>query len=250
MFSLRRALLAGAVVSACLAGIGEGRADPVDLLPGDADLAIYLKEFPSGLSETSVNLANTTNSQTATGTAGGTTVTFSSTSFLDAASGAATIKETNNGVYNDLTISVPEGWLFGDLIFGVQTNSTGTGQSALTDLTITAFNGATELGSLTLDQSTTPELKANADNNFLVLFELAVAAGQGITHVVLESISGINQTKQFEISGLLNCTGPTCVPGGGTGEVPIPGAFLLMGTVLAGGGGFAAWRRRRERAAS
>jgi len=45
------------------------------------------------------------------------------------------------------------------------------------------------------------------------------------------------------------CTGPQCNPGG-SGEVPIPGAFLLMGTVLAGGGGFAAWRRRRERSAS
>jgi LPXTG-motif cell wall-anchored protein len=46
------------------------------------------------------------------------------------------------------------------------------------------------------------------------------------------------------------CTGPLCNPPPGTGEVPIPGAFLLMGTVLAGGGGFTAWRRRRERAAS
>jgi LPXTG-motif cell wall-anchored protein len=31
--------------------------------------------------------------------------------------------------------------------------------------------------------------------------------------------------------------------------VPIPGAFLLMGSVLAGAGGLSAWRRRRARAA-
>jgi hypothetical protein len=30
------------------------------------------------------------------------------------------------------------------------------------------------------------------------------------------------------------------------GEIPIPGAFVLMGTVLAGAGAFAKWRRRRE----
>lgn len=34
--------------------------------------------------------------------------------------------------------------------------------------------------------------------------------------------------------------------GGGNppGEVPVPAAFLLMGTVLAGAGGIAGWRRR------
>ena len=46
------------------------------------------------------------------------------------------------------------------------------------------------------------------------------------------------------------CEGLCGPPTGAPPEVPIPGAFLLMGTVLAGGGGFAAWRRRRERASS
>lgn len=40
---------------------------------------------------------------------------------------------------------------------------------------------------------------------------------------------------------------PMNSPGGGTGPVPIPGAILLMGTVLAGAGGVAQWRRRRKR---
>jgi hypothetical protein len=34
-----------------------------------------------------------------------------------------------------------------------------------------------------------------------------------------------------------------------TPVVPLPGALVLMGTVLAGGTGFGAWRRRRARAA-
>jgi LPXTG-motif cell wall-anchored protein len=48
------------------------------------------------------------------------------------------------------------------------------------------------------------------------------------------------------------CTPETCVtpPDPGTGEVPVPGAFMLMGTVLAGAGGIASWRRRRNRAAA
>jgi hypothetical protein len=36
---------------------------------------------------------------------------------------------------------------------------------------------------------------------------------------------------------------------GNTEVVPLPSAFLLMGTLLAGVGGFAKWRGRRERAA-
>ena len=37
-------------------------------------------------------------------------------------------------------------------------------------------------------------------------------------------------------------------PNGGGGEVPLPGAVWLMGTVLAGGAGVGAWRRRRRAA--
>ena len=60
----------------------------------------------------------------------------------------------------------------------------------------------------------------------------------------------------FEISGLSqgvstilafncpDCGGPG--PNPGPGETPIPGAAFLMGSVLAGGAGFGAWKRRRK----
>ena len=58
----------------------------------------------------------------------------------------------------------------------------------------------------------------------------------------------------FAISGLpqgvstilaFNCLGCE-VPPPGPGEVPIPGAAFLMGSVLASGAGFGAWKRRRR----
>jgi hypothetical protein len=40
----------------------------------------------------------------------------------------------------------------------------------------------------------------------------------------------------------------TVDPPGGGHPVPIPAGFLLMGTVLAGAGGIAKWRRRKAAA--
>lgn len=55
-------------------------------------------------------------------------------------------------------------------------------------------------------------------------------------------------TNAFEFAGLqASCDGPGC-RSDAPGPTPIPGAVFLMGSVLAGGAGFGAWRRRRKAA--
>ena len=49
--------------------------------------------------------------------------------------------------------------------------------------------------------------------------------------------------SHFNVYGFYD---PNLPPAGGPGETPIPGAAFLMGSVLAGGAGFGAWRRRRR----
>jgi LPXTG-motif cell wall-anchored protein len=66
-----------------------------------------------------------------------------------------------------------------------------------------------------------------SDGNSSVFFAADILGLNGHTGLVGSSVLSLNQTDVT--------------------QTPIPGAFLLMGTVLAGGGGFAAWRRRRER---
>ena len=68
-----------------------------------------------------------------------------------------------------------------------------------------------------------------SDGNSSVFFAADILGLNGNTGLVGSSVLSIAETSVT--------------------QTPIPGAFLLMGTVLAGGGGFAAWRRRRERKA-
>ena len=76
--------------------------------------------------EAGVNLVNSKGSNFATGTAGGATVNFLSNVEIDAASGAATIKPSDNGgLINSLTVTVP-GYEFEDLICGASLASLGS----------------------------------------------------------------------------------------------------------------------------
>jgi len=80
----------------------------------------------------------------------------------------------------------------------------------------------------------------NATGNTLVTI-----SGLGLFDYIIIRSPG---TNAFEFSNLVStCVGAGC-GGPGPGETPIPGAAFLMGSVLAGGAGFGAWRRRRKAA--
>ena len=117
----------GIAAAACWAAFLMSSADAatVDLLASDptADVAIYLKDFPTGLIETSVNLNNGSDIPKTDGTAGSTTVGFSTTGSFDAANGDATISGVGgNTTFPNLTVATL-GSTFTDLTFGAQTPS-------------------------------------------------------------------------------------------------------------------------------
>jgi hypothetical protein len=235
----------GVLTAAAIAGLASfGVADKahavaVDLLPLNSDLAIYFQEFPATV-ETAVDLTSSSGSTSATGTAGAVPVNFLANVNVDAANGAATIKPSvNGGVISSLTITTP-GFTFGDIQFGAQLNSTGTGNNYQVDFKLEAFNGGTSLGTFTFGHPP-------ADQNANQLYMIVATGALDITSVVLSSTIGVNQFKQFFLSEI--CSG-TCPPGGPGPAVatPLPAAAWLFGTVLAGGVGIGRWRRKRKAA--
>jgi hypothetical protein len=158
--------------------------------------------------ETAVNLNNAANVMSGSGLAGTTTVDFSSTTAIDFASGAATIKPHANGMnasYANLDITTP-GTDFTDLIFGLQ-----MANLDLTSLTVVAlFKGTVEgQWDLTgLDHSANREV------------DIIGSAGTLFDEVTLTAVgaSGIKETKQFMLSGI-----------GATAPEPATWAMMLIG---------------------
>lgn len=189
---------------------------------------MYLKQntFPSGLLEEKVYL-DAALASTITGHVGsqtGTTlVTFSSTTdVLDAANGFATIK-AQDGYLNEITITAPGYW-FEDLIFSVSLTKENT------DLVVTAKDrsGGTDTY---VDWSTLGDW-GPGENRILVL-STAGNLMQSVTitsQLGFESLGGLDQFKQTEISGV------TAVPEAETYAMMLAGLGLV---------GFAAARRRR-----
>jgi hypothetical protein len=166
-----------------------------------------------GQGEVSINLAGIANNLTSTGTAGATTVDFSSTQELDFASGNATISIHGNGNFNNLTISTP-GFTFTDLDFRALFTADANG-----DVNVAGDVGTTSVGST----STTVSNGAQ---------ELLVNSTTPLTSIVLTSIAGFSQLKSFDISGLT--------------ATPLPASLPLF----AGGLGLLGYlTRRRKRAA-
>jgi hypothetical protein len=92
-------------------------------------------------------------------------------------------------------------------------------------------------------------LKAGSDSYGTVLFALITGTSGNYTIYTPDDNPNNNDYKPSLSHASLYGTscGPTgsgCAPE--PGQTPIPGAAFLMGSVLAGGAGFGAWRRRRR----
>ena len=243
MISFKHGVLHAAVVAAVisLGAVNAAQAaTATDLLPLNNSLGIYLKDFPSGLNEQKIYLDKDTDAPVLgnVGSQNGLPiVNFTSPSSLDPADGFANIKPASGDTFSHITFTVP-GYSFGDFLFDLQLFNNKDGL----DLTITAFNGITQLGTLTLTDTTDPDVKHDADMSFLVLAENSAV----ITKVVLDSISGFNETKHFQVSDL-KCI-DECGPNPGPGQVPLPGALPLFVSGLGAIGGLIGWRRKRRAA--
>jgi len=190
---------------------------------------MYLKQttFPPSLSEEMVFLDAATSS-TIIGHAGSQTdsrlVQFSSsTDTLTAANGFATIT-AGDGFINELTITAPGYW-FEDLIFSVNLSP-----NSNDDLSITATDksGGTDTYSGWAGEADW----VNGNNRILSLSHSGTLM-QSVTitsQIGMESVGGVDQLKQTEISGLT--------------AVPVPAAAWLFGSGLLGLVGIA--RRKKQ----
>ncbi len=94
-----------------------------------------------------------------------------------------------------------------------------------------------------------PSGPEDAGQLFPTLFVVKAGNDFVVFSIALGVLSGLWNTSLLDNKDLSHISfydGQT--PNGGGGEVPLPGAIWLMGTVLAGGAGFGAWRRRRQAA--
>jgi hypothetical protein len=236
MSSLRFGVLGAlAIAAASMAG---NHAQATSVTTGDISVTL------TNVNLTTIFLDDATGVLTSTGHVGsqagdpGTPViTFVTDQLADFASGTATIKSSSNSaLYTSITVSVPTNWSFTQLAFSTLKGN---------DVTFTGKSGATTVGTYTDDNV------GNGDTKWL----MEAINGKSFTSIIIGAVDGFDQTKQYEIgiAGLVyidpNCTGPNCGPNPGPGEAPIPGAAFLMGSVIATGAGFGAWRRRRRVAA-
>jgi hypothetical protein len=166
------------------------------------------------------------------------TASFSSTNAIEASQGYADIRpDTNGGSFTNLTASLLGGATFEDLIFAVQGPP---GNNSLSFNVFADFAGDAA-GNVLL---TPTAITQGAGTNFYIALDADL--GSSFASIFIQAVSGdFRSLGQFSFSelrgpggGVINPTGP--------GVVPVPGAALLMGTALAGVGGFGAWRRRRR----
>ena len=232
----RQTLVIVAALCATLAAIPTGMANAAPIF-SNTFFEIYFDRstFPSGLSEETIKLDELKNVNTVTGTTEttGATVNFTSSDKLDSGSGAATIKEANNGVFNDLDISVVD-HTFTDLIFQAMLENPGKDDPD-NSLSIEAFGaGGSSLGSFSdFDADQLKALYSASSNAELLVLAINPTL---FSHILLTSpvgvsvFGGLKQTKQFEISGV-------------SAPVPLPAALPLF----AGGLGLLGWMARRRR---
>ena len=200
---------------------GSAMAGPLpepNLLYSGPYVDMYLKNLPSGLLEEKVYLDNVPGT-TVIGHVGSQDgeprVYFSSSETLTiVGSGWATIKAAD-GYLNDLTITAPGYW-FEDLIFSVNLFP-----NSVTDFSVTATDKSG--GTDTFAGWTAAGTGWGAGENRILLLSQTGDLMQSVTMYSLfgvDSVGGIDQIKQTEISGLT--------------PVPEPSTMLLFGTSLVG----------------
>jgi hypothetical protein len=227
--TLNRVLGAAAIAAAC--GVF-GTAHATSVTTGDIQV-----NLGGGSTETQIFLDSNSSTLVGTGHVGsqsgdpGTPViTFTVDQAASFANGFADISALppSDGVYKSLTISVPTGWFFTDMDFSTHKAN---------QVTFTAMNGSTVVGTYSNDAV------GNNDADWL----LVAISGNELTSLILTSTDGFDQIKQFEISGLEQVC-PEGVICNHQSAAPLPAAVWLMGSILGGGAGAGAWRRRKQRA--
>jgi hypothetical protein len=205
---------------------GSVRAAPIDLLPGNPDLAIYLKTFPLLPSKTAIYLISGSGATiwgSLADNSASQDVKFQSSEIVDAANGNANIKfgkDDPNKRFQDLTITLL-GLQFGDILFDTQKAASFT-VSVFSD----GFSLLNPFGSYTFTGL------GSETESFAIL-----ATGQyAITKVLLEAIApeGFSEIKHFKLSEIQANTG-ACKPGPCETDVepvPIPPALPLLGAAL------------------
>jgi hypothetical protein len=205
---------------------GSVQAAPIDVLSGNPDLAIYLKEFPLLPAETAAYMvagSGTTLWASLTSNSTSQDVKFQSSEVVSASNGFANIKydkDDPNSEFQDLTITLP-GLQFGDILFDTQKADSFT-VSIFSD----AFSLLNPFGSYTFTGL------GNGAQSFAIL-----ATGQyAITKVLLEAIAseGFSQIKHIKFSEIQPNTGG-CRPGPCdtvVEPIPIPPALPLLGGAL------------------
>lgn len=217
---------------------GPVQAATIDVLPGNPDLAIYLKDFPLLPAETAAymiagsgatlwaSLASNSASQD---------VKFQSSEVVSASNGFANFKygeDDPNKEFQDLAITLP-GLQFGDILFDTQKADSFT-VSVFSD----AFSLLNPFGSYTFSGL------GNGAQSFAIL-----ATGQyATTKLLLEAIApeGFSQIKHIKFSEIGPNTGG-CRPGPCNTDVepiPIPPALSLLGGALVMLGWLARSRKR------
>ncbi|MFO1089321.1 MAG: hypothetical protein U1E46_07040 [Hyphomicrobiales bacterium] len=192
------------------------------------DLNVYVKNagctFPPQ-TESSINLSNATSTTSTTGTStGGVTVSFTSTETFKAANGNAVITPTTTtGALSNLTVSVPTGYTFTDLLFNVNLATSGAGSTKqVFPLSVSSTTG----GPVSYSSGTL----GNGQNTILALSSTPISSL--VITSLLSGIGGITNISNFSISGLAPIS-----------NIPLPPAALLFGTAL-GGVGFLSRRRK------
>lgn len=186
-------------------------------------------------------------STTVTGTNGdGVHVSYSSVALttFDATGGQAKIQKNGGGLFSDLFWVASSSYTHETFALDLDDGIRGNPASGLMQLRVfTNLLPAGQLFSLAVSE--------NGEQKF----DLTAGLNEGITKVAIESFTAdpsgvtslaISDFKQDRIEGLVICDSEVCNPSGPPpAVVPLPGAFFLMGSVLAGGIGFGAWRRKK-----